>query len=56
MNNFGSVFKRVSESELEVMLERRMDKLDEQYLAGKITAEQYDAGVREIEALSKVAA
>ena len=39
-----------TEEEIEGLAERRMDRLDEQLMTDRLTQEQYDAQVRELNA------
>ena len=39
-----------TEEEIESLAERRMDRLDEQLMTDRLTQEQYDAQVRELNA------
>ena len=39
-----------AEEEIESLAERRMDRLDEQLITDRLTQEQYDAQVRELNA------
>ena len=39
-----------AEEEIEGLAERRMDRLDEQLMTDRLTQEQYDAQVRELNA------
>jgi hypothetical protein len=39
----------MTEHQIEIIAERRMDRLDEQFLKGTLSQEEYDKAVREIE-------
>jgi hypothetical protein len=43
------------EFEVEALIERKMDRLDELYLSGRLTDSQYETRVRELEKLYETA-
>ena len=45
---------RMTEEMVEQVIEKRMDRLDARFLKGEVTQAEYDAAVRQLDALARV--